>query len=257
MYGMLIDVTRCTGCEKCIVACGARQGVDRRDAERERATTPDGLSARRLATIAKVDEGRFARKSCMHCLEPGCVSVCLVGGLTKTPEGPVIYDPDKCIGCRYCMLSCPFHIPRYEWDKTIPYVAKCDLCFDRLQQGQLPACVEACPHDVLTFGQREQMLIEAHERIGRYPERYHQHVWGENEFGGTSVLYVADVDLASLGWPAESPPIPSLTEPLVHTTPFIGFGVAVGLIGLNWIVRRRSQLAKEDREQHSGESENV
>ena len=132
MYGILVDVTKCIGCEKCVAACTERNGLNPWQADRDRAVTSDGLSEHRLCTVLKVGDGRFARKSCMHCLEPSCVAACLVGALTKTPEGPVVYDRSKCIGCRYCMLACPFHVPRYEWDETIPYMIKCDMCADRL-----------------------------------------------------------------------------------------------------------------------------
>jgi len=142
------------------------------------------------------------------------------------------------------MLACPFHIPRYEWDKTIPFMAKCDMCYDRLALGQLPACVEACPEKALLFGSRQDMIHQARAMIQKKPQHYLNHIWGEKEFGGTSVMYISDVDLAALGWPdAEAKAIPALTEPLVHKTPFIGLGVAVGLVGLNWIVKRRNELA--------------
>ena len=244
MYGILIDVTRCTACEKCVVACTQRAGRDLQRAEKARATTSDGLSAERLSTVLRVGDGRFARKACMHCLQPSCVSACMVGGLTKTTSGAVIYDRDKCIGCRYCMLACPFHIPRYEWEKTVPFVVKCDMCYDRLEAKQPPACVEACPEGALIFGNREELLGKARKMIRNSPGRYLNHVWGEKEFGGTSVMYISDIDLAALGWSAvEAKAIPSLTEPLVHKTPFIGLGVAAGLIGLNWIIKRREELA--------------
>lgn len=244
MFGILIDVTRCTACEKCVAACVARNEGDIWTAEHDRATIKDGLSAHRLSTVIKVDDGRFAKKSCMHCLEPSCVSACLVGGLTRTPDGPVIYDKDKCIGCRYCMLACPFHIPRYEWDKTIPFVAKCDMCLDRLTQNLPPACVEACPNGALKVGERGQLLSEAWSIIRESGGGYLEHVWGEKEFGGTSVMYISDVDLDALGWPeTAASSIPSLTEPLVHKTPLIGLGVAVGLVSLNWIIKRRNELA--------------
>ncbi|MFZ5979155.1 MAG: 4Fe-4S dicluster domain-containing protein [Candidatus Zixiibacteriota bacterium] len=249
MYGILIDVTRCTACEKCVYACIEQNNLDLRQAEKDRAVTPDGLSAHRLSTVLKVDQGRFARKSCMHCLEPSCVSACLVGGLTKTPDGPVVYDADKCIGCRYCMLACPFQIPRYQWEKTLPFMVKCDMCAARLKQNQKPACVESCPEGALTFGDRDKLIFEAKKTIRDNPDRYRNHIWGEKEFGGTSVMYIADVDLASLGWPSPEPvPIPSLTEPLVHKTPFIGLGVAIGLVSLNWIIKRRNKLASGEQE---------
>jgi len=254
MYGILVDVTKCTACEKCVAACVERSGADRWTAERDRAVTRDGLSAVRKSTVLEVGEGRFARKACMHCLEPSCVSACLVGGLTKTADGPVLYDRDKCIGCRYCMLACPFHIPRYEWDKTIPYVIKCDMCSDRIERDQQPACVEACPEGALLFGDRTMLLRKAHALLRQHPERYRDHVWGEHEYGGTSVMYIADVDLALLGWPdGAAAAIPSLTEPLVHKTPFIGLGVAVGLFGLNWIIKRRNELMAQNGEEREME----
>jgi formate dehydrogenase iron-sulfur subunit len=169
-----------------------------------------------------------------------------VGGITKTPEGPVVYDPDKCIGCRYCMLACPFHIPRYEWEETVPFMQKCTLCFDRQKQGKLPACVEACPQKALLFGERRRLLAVARERIRDPSRSYIARVWGEEAFGGTSVLYISDVDLSSLGWPQGSTPsIPSITKPLIAKTPMIGLGVGACLLGLNWIVRRRMTLAEE------------
>ena len=245
MYSILVDVTRCTGCDRCASACVEANHLDRLRAETDRTTSPEGLSADRWTSVIKVADGRFAKKSCMHCEDPSCVAACLVGGITKSPDGPVIYDPDKCIGCRYCMLACPFHIPRYEWDKTIPFMRKCNMCAERLKDGKLPACVEACPNDALRFGDRETLLHEAHRRIADDP-RYKPHVWGESEFGGTSVLYIADVDLADLGWPARAEtPIPFLTEPLISKTPFIGLGVAISTLGLNWIIRRRMQLSEE------------
>lgn len=246
MKAILVDVTRCTGCERCVSACVEENELDPVKAQVDRAMTKDGLSENRYLSVPKVGEGRFVRMSCMHCLEPSCVSACLVGGLTKTPEGPVIYDPEKCIGCRYCMLACPFHIPRYEWDERVPFVCKCTMCFQRLQEGRVPACVEACPEDALKFGERGALLQEAHRMIASSHGRYLPRVWGEEEFGGTSVLYVSDVDLGAVGWPEpETEPIPSLTEPLIAKTPVIGLSVMGGLLGINWVIRRRMRLARE------------
>ena len=243
-YGVLIDTTKCISCEKCVNACLERHELDNYRALMDRSEYFDGLSAYRPTTIEEIEQGHFAKKGCMHCLEPSCVSACLVGSLTKSPDGPVVYDPDKCIGCRYCMLACPFHVPRYQWDTTHPLMVKCDMCVDRIGEGKLPACVDICPEGALKFGKREELLAEAHERIQNQPDLYLNHIWGEKEFGGTSVLYVSDVDLDSLGWPDTNPkPIPSLTEPLVHSTPFIGLSVAAGLVSLNWVIKRRNKLS--------------
>ncbi|MGD2070364.1 MAG: 4Fe-4S dicluster domain-containing protein [Gemmatimonadota bacterium] len=246
MNAILMDVTRCTGCERCVDACVDENGGDPLAARVTRAATRDGLSADRLLSLVPVADGRFARLGCMHCLEPACVSACLVGGITKTPEGPVVYDPDKCIGCRYCMLACPFHVPRYEWRETSPFMRKCAMCFERQEAGRPPACVEACPHDALRFGDRDRLLAEARALLSSRGGRYLPRIWGEHEYGGTSVLYISDVDLGSLGWPApDVESIPSLTEPLIATTPFVGLGVMGTLLGIHWVIRRRMRLAAE------------
>ncbi|MCP4566868.1 MAG: 4Fe-4S dicluster domain-containing protein [FCB group bacterium] len=258
MYAILVDVTKCTGCERCVAACMEVNPPDSRQVDDDRLNGRDGLSGNRFLAINKIDDGRFARKACMHCVEPSCVSACLVGGLTKTKDGPVVYDAAKCIGCRYCMLACPFHIPRYQWDTTHPLIRKCDMCAERLHQGQLPACVEACPNQAIIFGEREQLLKQAHQTINRRPGRYIPHVWGESEFGGTSVLYLSDVDLQELGWTEQvQAGIPSLTIPLIEKTPFIGGGVAVGLLAVNWIIRRRMQLAKQRADEHQVRNQDV
>jgi formate dehydrogenase iron-sulfur subunit len=254
MRAFLVDVTRCRGCEKCVEACVRVRDFDPDIAARDRATTPDGLSANRPTTVVPVAKGRFAPKRCMHCLEPTCASACLVGAITKTTEGPVIYDPDKCIGCRYCMLACPFHIPRYEWTRTTPFMQKCTMCFDRLKDALPPACVEACPNEVLSFGEREGMLARAHQLIDGNPGRYLPRVWGEDEFGGTCVLFVSDVDLSTLGWPkSDAHAIPEFTEPLIAKTPWIGASVFLGAWALSAIIARRNRLKDRGANPNAGE----
>jgi formate dehydrogenase iron-sulfur subunit len=246
MHSILIDVTRCRGCEQCVAACVKENELDPVRAARDRITAPDGLSAHRLSSLVRIDDDRFVRKSCLHCLDPACVSACLVGGLTRTPGGAVIYDADKCIGCRYCMLACPFHVPRYEWERTLPFVRKCEMCPERLAAGSPPACVEACPYDALEFGERDELLSEARRRMETHPDRYLEHIWGETEFGGTSVIYISDVDLTAIGWPKDgAASIPAVTEPLIAKTPHIALGVAGVLLGVSWIVRRRDEIAAQ------------
>ena len=242
-YGILIDTTRCTGCETCVAACVETNGLDARRAARDRVAARDGLSAERFSSVIDLGGGHFARKSCVHCLEPSCAAACLVGALHTTPTGAVVYDAEKCIGCRYCMLACPFHIPRYDWQDTQPLVRKCEMCFDRTVKGAAPACAEACPHAALLFGRRDDLLAEARRRLAASPGLYIDRIWGEREFGGTCVLTISDVDLAALDWPAdETPSIPELTGPLMESTPFIGLGVGSTLLGLNWVIRRRQRL---------------
>jgi formate dehydrogenase iron-sulfur subunit len=242
MRAILVDVTRCVGCEQCVAACVQANGLDAKAADADRRADGDGLSANRLCTVQQI-EGRSVRKSCLHCVEPSCVAACLVGGITKTEQGPVVYDREKCIGCRYCMLACPMHVPRYEWSETHPYMRKCSMCFARLEQGQQPACVGACPRGALEFGERDQLLKKAKALTSRGNGRYLPRVWGESEWGGTSLLYVSDVDLTPAGWVKPTAgPIPALTDPLIEKTPFIGGGVALLLWGVGTIIQRRMRL---------------
>jgi len=247
MDAILVDVTKCIGCEKCIAACIEKNNLNLEKSYFDRETSRDGLSSDRFLSIKKVDEGRFARFSCMHCLEPACVSACLVGGITKSKEGPVIYDPDKCIGCRYCMLACPFHIPRYEWNATKPFMKKCNMCYDRIKENKQPVCVQACPQNAIIFGNRKDLLKLANSLIKNNRGKYLNHIWGQKEYGGTSVLYVSDIDLSKMGWPDKNiSAIPTITEPLIEKTPAIGITVGGFLIGLNWIIKRRMELTKQN-----------
>ncbi len=257
MLSLLIDVTKCTGCETCVAACISENKLDNTRAEQDRVLKGTALTANRWCTIEQVADGRFARKSCMHCAEPSCVSACLVGAITKTPQGQVVYDADKCIGCRYCMLACPFHVPTYQWSKTNPIIQKCNFCFERTQQNKEPACAESCPSDVIEFGERDALLAKARNRIQDNKDKYIPHIWGETEFGGTSMLYISDVDLNALHYPDSSTQaIPTLTEPLIHKTPHIGLTVFAGLSGLSWIVNRRNKLMNEPSKKEKSEKEN-
>ena len=123
----------------------------------------------------------YVRKQCRHCLEPACASACPVGALHKTDLGAVVYDAARCMGCRYCMMACPYGIPRYTWDAAVPYVRKCILCYSRIEQGRQPACTEACPSKATIFGDRDELLAEAHRRIAENPGQYGKKVWGEKE----------------------------------------------------------------------------
>jgi formate dehydrogenase iron-sulfur subunit len=246
---MLIDTTRCTGCERCVLACKSENCLDGPDRPRKGAASVDALSSTRYSTILHRPEDHFVRQMCRHCLDPACVSVCPVGALRKTEEGAVIYDGDLCMGCRYCMLACPYGIPRYDWDQAVPYIRKCTLCHPRLQEGKAPACVEACPEKALLFGTREEMLAEAHRRLAESPDGYVQHVYGECEVGGTSVLYISDIPLDFLMWdPDWKPhlgdgPLPDLSWASLKKVPPAILMVGGLMAGVYWIIGRRMKLA--------------
>jgi formate dehydrogenase iron-sulfur subunit len=245
MKAILVDVTRCVGCEDCVQACTEANQLPPTLPARK--LSGDGLSSRRLSAVVSLPEGGYAKKQCLHCVQPGCVDACLVGAMRKLAEGPVIYDRDRCIGCRYCMLACPVSIPRYEWEATIPYVQKCEMCHERLQRGDPPACVAACPYAALSFGERDSLLKTAHLRLQQEPNRYVQHVYGEHELGGTSILYITDEPLDKLGFPAQldNRALASFTWPLISKTPWMATGVAGFLVATYYIVRRRMLLQEE------------
>ncbi len=243
---ILTDTTRCTGCEKCVEACKTEYESGRDRPWRAQAAVSD-LSSSRFTTIVRRPGEHYVRQQCRHCLEPACVSACLVGAMTKTPEGPVVYDPDRCMGCRYCLAACPYGIPRYEWDQRVPYVAKCTMCADRVSQGDVPACVEACPEDATIFGTRAELLAEAHRRIDENPGKYQPRVFGEHEVGGTSVLYISDIPLDFLAWKPDlgDEPLPELTWAALHKVPPVILGMAGLMTGIYWVIGRRMKLASE------------
>jgi formate dehydrogenase iron-sulfur subunit len=176
--------------------------------------------------------------------------------MQKTSLGPVIYDAAKCMGCRYCMMACPYEIPRYDWEATIPYVRKCILCYDRVKQGQPPACTEACPAKATIFGDRDALLSEAHRRIELRPDLYLNNVWGENDAGGSSVLYISGVDLSFLtgNAPVSGKPLPTLTSVAMESVPFAFCGV-LGVMGsVSWIIERRIKRQKESEDEQSSET---
>jgi Fe-S-cluster-containing dehydrogenase component len=232
---MLYDATLCVGCRSCEVACKESNKLPL-DAE----TTSD-LTADTWTLIKQYEAfgvASFRKVQCMHCLHPACVAVCTVGALKKTKAGPVTYDADKCIGCRYCQYGCPFGVPRFDWDAALGLIGKCNFCEDRIAVGQLPACAEACPVGALSFGTRAEMLEEAYARIQQNPKRYVDHVYGETEAGGTSILFIAAVPFDKLGFPdLDSEPVTQSSTTVMNATPAI-VTLAVPLLGgLYWLLR--------------------
>ncbi len=237
-FAILTDVTRCVGCRACATACKEINGLP--------AGEDDSLNA---STWTFVDhrEGLNVRRQCMHCLEPTCASVCPVAALEKRPEGPVIYHEDRCMGCRYCMFACPFQVPKYEWSKALPRVKKCIMCYSlRVSKGEAPACTSACPAGATVFGEREALIAEARQRLRDNPGRYVDHVYGLDEAGGTSVLYLSSVPFASLGLPSalENQAYPQLTWQVLSKIPNIVATGGVLMLGLWWISNRRDRIAR-------------
>ncbi len=247
-WGILIDLTRCTGCQSCALAC--KETNDRPNPNQ----TPIGLDTdaysfveeKQIENSVGQTESVYVKHQCMNCLHPACVSACTVGALRKTPEGPVVYDADKCIGCRYCQYACPFGVPAYEWENPLGLIHKCQMCADRLAEGESPACVAACPNGALRFGNRKQLLAQAHAQITSNPGRYVDKVYGEYEVGGTSVLYLSPVPFSFLGFPElGDEPNPRYAEAVMKQTPAIALTVASVVTALHLFMQRRQQVNGE------------
>ncbi len=244
-FAILTDTTKCIGCRECVIACKKENNLPP-DFPR-RWNLEDGLSARNWTSVIDRPDGKYVRKQCRHCLEPACVSACPVGALEKTKTGAVIYARRKCIGCRYCMMSCPFGIPRYDWDQPVPYIRKCIFCYSRISTGRQPACTEACPTQATIFGERAHLLEVARQRLRESPGKYLDKVWGETEVGGTSVLYISDIDLSFLtrGQELTDEPVPERTKLAMNAVPFAFLGVVSAMAAVNWVIQRRMKLERE------------
>jgi formate dehydrogenase iron-sulfur subunit len=242
MKAILTDTTKCIGCRECVLACKKTNDLEQEVPRRW--ALEDGLSARNWTSIVQRPDGKFIRKQCRHCIDPACVSACPVGALKKTPEGAVVYDSARCMGCRYCMMACPYGIPRYDWDQPVPYIRKCILCYDIIKKGGQPACTEACPTQATIFGDRDELLAEAHRRIQENPGKYINRVWGEKEIGGSQVLYLSDIDLSFLtyGRPLGDKPVPKRTAAAMNAVPFAFIGVGSAMAGISWMIGRRMKL---------------
>lgn len=250
MKAILFDSNLCVGCDACVDAC-----VETNELPAEAAP---GLHATRFTTVEDVGDGAYMRRLCMHCVHPSCVSACPVGALEKTEAGPVVYEYDKCIGCRYCMVACPFHVPTYEWASRMPRVRKCHMCSDRVAAGLPSACSEACPTEATMFGERADMIALAWQRIADDPANYAQRVYGLEEAGGTCVLVIGSEAVMAQAFdprvPKES--LPEKTWVVLSQIPTAVGVAATTLVGLNWIIRRRMKLMSVDQNDHgNGEGE--
>ena len=277
--GVLVDITKCIGCRRCEYACkeaaqkaSAARGETKQAAwfkpgplksfedksvfDNKGLRRPEPRAYTRISRFPNPeDESKpvYVKYNCLHCNQPACVSACIVGAFQKLEDGAVVYDAWKCIGCRYCMVACPFGIPTYEYDNALtPQVRKCTLCMDEGNpyKGRVPACVTICPSEVLTFGKRMDLLAMAHELIDRKPDVYLDEVYGEHEVGGTSWMYLAPktkpfVELGFLDLPDDPPPL--RTERIQHGVfkYFIPPLALYGLLGAAmWVSRPEADAEK-------------
>ncbi len=257
-YGMLTDLSRCVGCRTCEAACNKQNKLPAPDVpfndlsvlETKRRTTAKAYT---VVNKYATENGKpvFRKIQCNHCNEPACVSACFVMALKKTKEGPVVYDASLCVGCRYCIVSCPFYIPAYEYDEPLtPRVMKCTMCYDKIMgEGGAPACAEACPMEAITFGKRSDLLKIAKKRIMDNPDKYIDHVYGEFEVGGTSWMYLSPVpfDQVDMSTDYARTPYPKYTKGALASVPVIVMLWPVLLGGIYYMSNRRRQIAEEER----------
>ncbi len=260
-YGLLHDTSLCVGCRSCEAACKEVNEqpaaelplADQSVFETKRRTSPREYTVVNRYRKAQGDQPAVYRKhQCMHCNEPCCAAVCFVNAFEKTPEGPVLHHPELCVGCRYCVMACPYYALSYEYDNVYtPEVRRCTMCYPRIKEGKQPGCAEACPMGAIKYGKRTDLIKIARERIRKQPERYLNHIFGEHEFGGTSWLTIGGTPFGEL----------DLHEGVTHTSlPEIGSSyltvvplvitIYPGLLaGFYAFSKRKDRLAKVELEQ--------
>jgi Fe-S-cluster-containing dehydrogenase component len=246
---VLNDTTRCIGCRACEKACAEAHGFEVPNVENDNAleTTRNTSEARwTVVNRFQTEKGPvFVKKQCLHCWQPACASACLTNAMYKTQDGPVIWRPNKCMGCRYCMVACPFSIPKFEYNSWNPKIQKCSMCWERLEQGKKPACVEACPVETLMFGKKRELMEIARVRIYNHPTKYVRQVYGELEVGGTGWLYLSAVPFEQLGFKTDlgTTPYPEYTKEFLYGVPLVLFGAPALLLGLR-------SLAEKSEDEH-------
>lgn len=252
--GLLYDATLCIGCKTCTIACRDANGLDpdTTGSPGRLYNAPVDLSPRAKTVIKLYADGpvrSYMKAQCMHCVDPACASACMLGAMKKREFGIVSYNPDLCIGCRYCEIACPFGVPKFEFAKAAPKIVKCELCKERLAAGQEPACTEVCPRKAVIYGRRAELLKEAKRRIAEQPGRYVPKVYGETDGGGTQVLYLSHVPFDKLGLPALSDEsAPQLARSIQHGVyrGFIAPAALYAVLGVVMLRNRRANLANPE-----------
>ena len=263
-FGCLTDLTACVGCRTCEKACNEANKLPAPDVsfedvsvfkEKRRPTEKAYTVVNQYKDPKDGGMPIYRKIQCNHCNEPACASACPIHAYTKTPEGAVIYDPDKCFGCRYCMIACPFYVPAYTYgDPLTPKIVKCTMCHERIKNAGMPACAEACPTGAITFGKRKDLIKVARKRLMKNPDKYIDHIYGEYEVGGTSWLYISGVPFEQLDFPVNLP-----KKPLIENTK--GFLGAVPVVFIVWpalfgmvyaALRHREEIYTQRHEKEEG-----
>jgi Fe-S-cluster-containing dehydrogenase component len=245
--GVLTDTTRCIGCRACEQACAETHGFAVPEVESDNALEKERTPSETQWTVVnryETEKGEvFVKKQCLHCWQPACASACLTNAMFKTKDGPVIWRSGKCMGCRFCMVACPFDIPKFEYNTWNPNIQKCNMCWERLEQGQKPACVEACPTDALMFGKKRELMEIARVRIYHHPAKYVHQIYGEYEVGGTGWFYLSAVPFEQLGFRTDlgTTPYPEYTREFLYAVPVMLFGAPALLLGLRFLADKNGE----------------
>ena len=257
--GVLVDLTRCVGCRSCEAACNKEQGLpapaqpfdDMSVLDHKRRTSEGAYTVVNRYDIPGSDHPLFRKIQCNHCNEPACLTSCFVNAYTKTPEGAVMYDPTVCVGCRTCMIACPFYVPAYSYSSVLnPVVKKCIFCYPtRLKFGRPPACVEACPREVLSFGKRKDLIELGHQRIRQNPDLYEHHIYGEKEVGGTAWMYLSSAPFDQVGFDTDlgNQPILSYVKEFLTVVPMVLTIWPALFAGFHLLATRKEGLKKEEK----------
>lgn len=245
--GILYDSTKCVGCQTCETVCAETHGLTAPEGEPKPGVvrkTDD--KHRTVVNCYKTNKGDvYIKTQCMHCNEPACVAACLTKAMYKTQEGPVIWRADKCMGCRYCMVSCPFDVPKFEYFSSNPKIQKCTMCYENISKGKIPACAENCPAEAIKFGTRRELLAEARKRIVQNPGTYIDEIYGEQTAGGTAFLYLSPVPFNELGMKTslQNKSYPELSKGFLFTVPSVFVLLPPILLGI-YEATKKNQLKK-------------
>jgi Fe-S-cluster-containing dehydrogenase component len=247
---VLVDTTKCMGCRMCELACAKQNGLPEPEPKVD-FSIPRRTDDTRFTVVNRYETSMgtvHVKTQCFHCVTPACASACLTRAMHKESDGPVVWRADKCMGCRYCMVSCPFDVPKFEYFSANPRIRKCQMCFSRLAEGEVPACVAGCPANATRFGTRAEMIEEGNRRIWAEPDKYVHRIWGEHEVGGTSWLYLASVPFEEIGLRTDvgTEPVPALTKEFLYAVPFVITLVPPLLLGLSEATRDRSSDTREE-----------
>ena len=247
--GILYDSTLCGGCQVCEISCAkahnlpepkdtVKAGVERKTSEVQRTV---------INAISTPSGEVYTKTQCMHCNEPACAAACLTQAMYKTKEGPVIWRGEKCMGCRYCMVSCPFNIPKFEYHSANPKIEKCTMCYDRIKEGKVPACVENCPAEALIFGKRKDLIKEARKRNVENPKQYEDYIYGEHEAGGTGLIYLSPLPFEKMGYKTnlQKSSYPALSKGFLYSVPTIFVLWPAILLGMHEATKNNNPKEEE------------